>query len=95
MPAKITTHDVDWQPRNQPVTSLNSATHQRIYDFAVAFVCGHEMRGGRGRRHIHGAQMIFLPAMSGHRDADAAPRHDPRSGPVQDHGYSTEFSVGG
>jgi len=62
----------------------------RIYDFAVALVGW--MRGGLGQVNIIGS--VIFSGMSGTAIADAAGLGAIEIKAMQDHGYSTEFSVG-
>src|SRR5881392_2733603 len=70
---------------------MNSAgMTNRIYDFAVA-TCGW-MRGGLAHVNIFGS--VIFAGMSGTAIADAAGLGTIEIKAMQDHGYSTEFSVG-
>src|SRR5436189_383504 len=70
---------------------MNSAgITNRIYDFAVA-TCGW-MRGGLAHVNIFGS--VIFAGMSGTAIADAAGLGTIEIKAMQDHGYSTEFSVG-
>src|SRR5712672_12411 len=70
---------------------INSAgITNRIYDFAVA-TCGW-MRGGLAHVNIFGS--VIFAGMSGTAIADAAGLGTIEIKAMQDHGYSTEFSVG-
>src|SRR5437763_6031043 len=70
---------------------MNSAgITNRIYDFAVA-TCGW-MRGGLAHVNIFGS--VIFAGMSGTAIADAAGLVTIVIKAMQDHGYSTEFSVG-
>jgi tripartite ATP-independent transporter DctM subunit len=70
---------------------MNSAgITNRIYDFAVA-LCGW-MRGGLAHVNIMGS--VIFAGMSGTAIADAAGLGTIEIKAMQDHGYSTEFSVG-
>ena len=70
---------------------MNSAgITNRIYDFAVA-LCGW-MRGGLAHVNIIGS--VIFAGMSGTAIADAAGLGTIEIKAMQDHGYSTEFSVG-
>src|ERR1700733_13905290 len=70
---------------------MNSAgITNRIYDFAVA-TCGW-MRGGLAHVNIIGS--VIFAGMSGTAIADAAGLGTIEIKAMQDHGYSTEFSVG-
>src|SRR6059058_2051858 len=70
---------------------MNSAgITNRIYDFAVAS-CGW-MRGGLAHVNIFGS--VIFAGMSGTAIADAAGLGTIEIKAMQDHGYSTEFSVG-
>lgn len=70
---------------------MNSAgITNRIYDFAVAS-CGW-MRGGLAQVNIFGS--VIFAGMSGTAIADAAGLGTIEIKAMQDHGYSTEFSVG-
>src|SRR5438034_7371886 len=70
---------------------MNSAgITNRIYDFAVA-TCGW-MRGGLAHVNIFGS--VIFAGMSGTAIADAAGLGPIELQAIQDHGYSTEFSVG-
>src|SRR6201747_512474 len=70
---------------------MNSAgITNRIYDFAVA-TCGW-MKGGLGHVNIIGS--VIFSGMSGTAIADAAGLGTIEIKAMQDHGYSTEFSVG-
>jgi len=62
----------------------------RIYDFAVALVGW--MKGGLGQVNIIGS--VIFSGMSGTAIADAAGLGSIEIKAMQDHGYSTEFSVG-
>ena len=62
----------------------------RIYDFAVALVGW--MKGGLGQVNIIGS--VIFSGMSGTAIADAAGLGAIEIKAMQDHGYSTEFSVG-
>src|SRR5215212_4456569 len=62
----------------------------RIYSFAVALVGW--MRGGLGQVNIIGS--VIFSGMSGTAIADAAGLGTIEIKAMQDHGYSTEFSVG-
>jgi TRAP-type C4-dicarboxylate transport system permease large subunit len=62
----------------------------RIYNFAVALVGW--MRGGLGQVNIIGS--VIFSGMSGTAIADAAGLGAIEIKAMQDHGYSTEFSVG-
>src|SRR3954447_8289073 len=70
---------------------MNSAgITNRIYDFAVA-TCGW-MKGGLAHVNIFGS--VIFAGMSGTAIADAAGLGTIEIKAMQDHGYSTEFSVG-
>jgi len=70
---------------------MNSAgITNRIYDFAVA-LCGW-MKGGLAHVNIMGS--VIFAGMSGTAIADAAGLGTIEIKAMQDHGYSTEFSVG-
>src|SRR6187549_3422553 len=70
---------------------MNSAgITNRIYDFAVA-LCGW-MRGGLAHVNIMGS--VIFAGMSGTAIADAAGLGTIEIKAMQDHGYTTEFSVG-
>src|SRR3954470_541078 len=70
---------------------MNSAgITNRIYDFAVAS-CGW-MKGGLAHVNIFGS--VIFAGMSGTAIADAAGLGTIEIKAMQDHGYSTEFSVG-
>src|SRR5205823_12092732 len=70
---------------------MNSAgITNRIYDFAVA-TCGW-MRGGLAHVNIFGS--VIFAGMSGTAIGDAAGLGTIEIKAMQDHGYSTEFSVG-
>jgi len=70
---------------------MNSAgITNRIYDFAVA-LCGW-MKGGLAHVNIIGS--VIFAGMSGTAIADAAGLGTIEIKAMQDHGYSTEFSVG-
>src|ERR1700730_16642586 len=70
---------------------MNSAgITNRIYDFAVA-LCGW-MRGGLA--HVNVVGSVIFAGMSGTAIADAAGLGTIEIKAMQDHGYSTEFSVG-
>src|ERR1043165_2761962 len=70
---------------------MNSAgITNRIYDFAVA-TCGW-MKGGLG--HVNVVGSVIFAGMSGTAIADAAGLGTIEIKAMQDHGYSTEFSVG-
>src|SRR5258708_23636872 len=70
---------------------MNSAgITNRIYDFAVA-TCGW-MRGGLAHVNIFGS--VIFAGMSGTAIADAAGLGTIEIKAMQDHGYSTAFSVG-
>src|SRR6201747_1701833 len=70
---------------------MNSAgITNRIYDFAVA-TCGW-MKGGLAPVNIFGS--VLFAGMSGTAIADAAGLGTIEIKAMQDHGYSTEFSVG-
>jgi len=62
----------------------------RIYDFAVALVGW--MKGGLGQVNIIGS--VIFSGMSGTAIADAAGLGSIEIKAMQDHGYTTEFSVG-
>src|SRR3954449_8650253 len=62
----------------------------RIYSFAVALVGW--MKGGLGQVNIIGS--VIFSGMSGNAIADAAGLGTIEIKAMQDHGYSTEFSVG-
>src|SRR5438445_7992211 len=70
---------------------MNSAgITNRIYNFALALVGW--MRGGLGHVNIVGS--VIFAGMSGTAIADAAGLGTIEIKAMQDHGYSTEFSVG-
>src|SRR6478672_2523599 len=70
---------------------MNSAgITNRIYNFALALVGW--MRGGLGHVNIIGS--VIFAGMSGTAIADAAGLGTIEIKAMQDHGYSTEFSVG-
>src|SRR3954451_20327347 len=68
----------------------NAGITNRIYNFALALVGW--MRGGLGHVNIVGS--VIFAGMSGTAIADAAGLGTIEIKAMQDHGYSTEFSVG-
>src|SRR5512138_459818 len=68
----------------------NAGITNRIYNFALALVGW--MKGGLGHVNVMGS--VIFAGMSGTAIADAAGLGTIEIKAMQDHGYSTEFSVG-